>query len=40
MTQTQRERQIVSLAFGNVKIENDRVTRPAIAEAVRNTQKR
>jgi hypothetical protein len=30
----QRQRQLVSLAYGNLKLEDDRVTRPAIERAV------
>lgn len=35
MTAEQRSRQLVSLAFGNLKLENDRITRTMIEEAVR-----
>jgi len=35
MTEEQRSRQLVSLAFGNLKLENDRATRAMIEEAVR-----
>ena len=33
MTLQGRERQIVSLAFGNVRLENERVTKDAVVEA-------
>ena len=35
MTPEARTRQVVSIAFGNLKIENDRVTRGMIDDAVR-----
>jgi hypothetical protein len=37
LTAEQRERQVISLAFGNVKLENDRITRPLVVDAVRRT---
>ncbi len=36
MTDPARERQLVSLAYGNVTIENDRVTKPLVADALRD----
>ena len=35
-----RERQIVSLTYGNVKLENDRVTRPLVETAARQQTER
>ena len=40
MSVAARERQVVSLAYGNVRIENQRVTRLAVSEAARNQKKR
>lgn len=33
VSQAQRERQIVSLAYGNLKLEHERLTRAAVADA-------
>ncbi len=30
MTDAERVRQVISLAYGNVKLENDRVTKPLV----------
>jgi hypothetical protein len=35
MSEATREEQLVSLAYGNLKIENDRITRPLIEDALR-----
>ncbi len=40
MTAEARERQIVSFAYGNAKLENDRVTRPLVADALKLTERR
>jgi hypothetical protein len=37
MAEVERERQLVSLAYGNVKLENDRITRPQVEDAFRQT---
>jgi hypothetical protein len=34
MSMAERERQLVSLAYGNTKLENDRVTRVLVVQAV------
>jgi hypothetical protein len=39
-TEESRERQVVSLAYGNLKIENDRITRTQVEAAVRESQKK
>jgi hypothetical protein len=33
VTAAERERQVVSLAYGNAKLENDRITRPLVEDA-------
>jgi hypothetical protein len=38
MTPEARERQLLSFAFGNVKLENDRVTKPQMATALRQSR--
>lgn len=38
ITPAQRELQIASLAYGNAKLENDRVSRPRVVDAVRASQ--
>jgi len=38
MTDEQRERQLVSLAYGNARLENDRVERASVEAAVRATR--
>ncbi len=30
MTDAERARQVISLAYGNVKLENDRITKPLV----------
>jgi hypothetical protein len=35
MSESARERQLVSLAYGNAKLENDRVTKPLVEDALR-----
>ena len=40
MTDAERERQLVSFAYGNVKLENDRVTRAMVEEAARRSTRR
>ena len=40
MSAAARERQLVSLAYGNAKIESDRVTRPQVEQALRAEPKR
>ena len=40
MTEEARERQLVSLAYGNAKLENDQVTRSLVEDAVRRSRPR
>jgi hypothetical protein len=40
MTSEEKERQLVSLAYGNAKLENDQVSKPVVADAVRQTRRR
>lgn len=40
MTPAARERQLVSFAYGNARLENDRVTRPLVSEAAASTTPR
>jgi hypothetical protein len=38
MTEEARERQLVSLAYGNAKLENDQITRSMVEDAVRRSR--
>jgi hypothetical protein len=35
MTDAQRARQVISLAYGNAKLENDRITKPLVTETAK-----